>query len=993
MNGWFRVFFAFAASGTLTYAATHDWTTKERGAHHKILERTTVELLADGTVSERTHRLHVLGTGMHRLVDGNWVQARNLLEILNGAAVARELAMPAIFAGNPSVGTVDSEAPDGKRFRCTVVGLALYDPATQQSLLIAELQENCQGEVHPPNVVFYPRALLGTLPEFGSFDLRYTVQLAGWEQDVLIRNRITLPAGWNPNTARLECWSRFVDPPEGRKVLRNLKSGVDENLDFGASQIGPGKVFSLDGNARWSARTLKTWIQNAEGTFLVEAVPWSAIVEELSRLPEPNLQAAVRKSVNVAKTTVGRKFPPAGGPAKRKEPMRMASAPMPKQGLVWDYSVLLSGTSVRLEGDKTYLIQSPVQATDLIIEGGTVAKYDVGASIEVTVGSGVACLTEPFRPAVLTSIFDGTVGEEIDDGQPPEQEISTALILHDHMNHELKHLRISYAGTGISLDDGLVTVKHSMFTHCETALYLTANADLKNVLIYDGYRPLEGAGFAIQAEHLTCDGFSYLSGSWSSNNWIYLTNSILTGFQGWGPGYFYTNAVASNASASTYQTVGSSAHYLANNSPYRNSGVTNTTIAGELKSKTTYPPVVHPYGVPITNQNLTLVPQAGRDTAARDLGFHFEPLDFVFSQAVVTNSTITVKPGTVIGVYQTWGTNGNEIFGMSFAEGSKLTSLGSPTNLARVVRIATVQELANTNWTGTVGPSIRTARFPAYPPPELNFRFTAFSMLANEAEHLRGYQYFTNMPAISVVDSRLSGGRITTEGPSFNFTNTLFERVYAKFIPTNSSWPFTNSFQNNLFYGGEVFATPYNTNGCLLRDNLFDQTILSNSVNVANSYNGYLTGYNRLNPQGSTDLVLTNISYDTGPLSRFYTPTNSSLINTGSVANASQLGMYWHTATANQTNEATSRIDIGLHFIALANGVALDWDGEGLANYLEDANGNGTTESTESNFNFTDTDADGVSDYLEYAQGRNRLTNAVSDINGIVNLRVYTPLK
>ena len=82
--------------------------------------------------------------------------------------------------------------------------------------------------------------------------------------------------------------------------------------------------------------------------------------------------------------------------------------------------------------------------------------------------------------------------------------------------------------------------------------------------------------------------------------------------------------------------------------------------------------------------------------------------------------------------------------------------------------------------------------------------------------------------------------------------------------------------------------------------------------------------------------------------------------------------------------------------IEVTNGVPIDTDGEGLADYFEDTNGNGTYESASdlSNWNAADTDGDGVNDYLECIQGRNpKVANANADTNDDTKLRVFTPLK
>lgn len=174
--------------------------------------------------------------------------------------------------------------------------------------------------------------------------------------------------------------------------------------------------------------------------------------------------------------------------------------------------------------------------------------------------------------------------------------------------------------------------------------------------------------------------------------------------------------------------------------------------------------------------------------------------------------------------------------------------------------------------------------------------------------------------------------------------------------------------------------------------------LAQNGSPTAHSNNGYSTNVTQLSP-ANTNVVWTNITYEIGPLGRFYLPTNSPLINTGSVSSAASVGLFHYTTTANpQTKETNSVLDIGLHWIAATNGVPIDTDGDLLADYVEDKDGDGTKDSDETAFSNPatdqDTDGDGVSDYLELLQGRNPLASgSVADTNGVINLRVYTPLK
>jgi hypothetical protein len=67
-------------------------------------------------------------------------------------------------------------------------------------------------------------------------------------------------------------------------------------------------------------------------------------------------------------------------------------------------------------------------------------------------------------------------------------------------------------------------------------------------------------------------------------------------------------------------------------------------------------------------------------------------------------------------------------------------------------------------------------------------------------------------------------------------------------------------------------------------------------------------------------------------------------------------------------------VDIGYHYVAwdLASNKAIDTDGDGVPDYLEDANGNGSTDS-------------GETDWQTY--------NSQNGLSGASGLQVFTPLK
>jgi hypothetical protein len=70
---------------------------------------------------------------------------------------------------------------------------------------------------------------------------------------------------------------------------------------------------------------------------------------------------------------------------------------------------------------------------------------------------------------------------------------------------------------------------------------------------------------------------------------------------------------------------------------------------------------------------------------------------------------------------------------------------------------------------------------------------------------------------------------------------------------------------------------------------------------------------------------------------------------------ATEAGLYYFTTAVNQVEEGSTTVDIGFHYAAIdpGTGQPYDCDGDGAADYLEDANGNG------------------VPDWLEVAMGYN----------------------
>src|SRR3989441_9704056 len=251
--------------------------------------------------------------------------------------------------------------------------------------------------------------------------------------------------------------------------------------------------------------------------------------------------------------------------------------------------------------------------------------------------------------------------------------------------------------------------------------------------------------------------------------------------------------------------------------------------------------------------------------------------------------------------------------------------------------------------------------------PSVTLGFTDVSVMADTAGHRTLYDGGgSGANPLALAHSQLRGinasfpDQANTTGTVILWTNNLMERCTFSFSQSDVYYPFTLYLYNNLFHNGTIsFSTATNSPAWTVKDNLFDCDSVTKSGSPAFtvSNNGYRSGLTSLGGSGNkTNLVA---DYQTGTLGNFYYPTNGSstsltnLFDAGS-RNSTNAGLYHFTTTTNQVKEATTTVDIGFHSVAVnTNNEPVDTDGDGLADYEEDRNGNGTYEAGTDFYNWT----------------------------------------
>jgi hypothetical protein len=972
------------------YAAnlSTDFAVVETGGNYRIWQNATpVSTNNSGQVLYATNSVTELATGMNFPLNGQWTPSTENIQITPYGGAATNGQHQVNFAANINTSNaVQITTPEGLQLQTTILGMSFYDTSTGNNALFAALT-NSTGQLVAPNQVVYSNAFTDC-----DADVLYTYRRSGMEQDVVIQQQLPSPTAYNlnPSTTWLQVWTEFINPLP--PVIENLPNGAGERLDFGIMKMEQGKAF-IFGNQSDSIPVIKQWTTIQGRTFLIEEVPLNAIAPQLQTLPTYSGGGGGNGALlRVPLKGFPKNLPPLPKLANlTRKGLKLASAPVSKKGLVLDYSLENGSiTNLTFQGDTTYFITGNVNLYGTTtIEGGTVIKF-TNSSPSLIIYGPVNCGATSYLPAIFTAKDDNTVGQTItgSTGTASGYYAGYALDYECSSNAAvLQHLRISFAHTAFEIDSPATNLlKHSQFVNDNSAIQEGSSGTLnvENALFCNVGQVVYCSASTtntFNGINLTADQVGQISVDISGLTGVNFTNSLFASV---------TNSSTYNTTASytnltdpgVFQAAGAGNYYLADASPYRDVGTTNIdpALLNDLANMTTYPPITPATftakSIPAVTVNTTLYPQALRDYDTPDLGYHYDPIDYM-TTCDYSNCVLTLTNGVVIGYWQNTG--------ILLDNNSQLVSQGSPLQRNIIAYYSLVQEQP----TKLMGGDTNLSDYPANAlpfdtkhstsgqDPSLSLRFT--SVYVPQVENvIMNANSFIGGTAINTLTMRdcETYGSGSSQG-------------YFWYIPTGQSSIINNLFQytqvnatagsefdfyNNLYRGTSSYEFQVAISGFTfinVLDNAFDATT-ANFAETSDGYNAFLNGAVDDDSVAAGD-IFTNLTWVTGPLGNFYQATSSPLINAGN-GSATAQGLYHYTVTTNEVPETNSTVDIGYHYVALGtNGLPLDSNGDGIPDYLEDLNGNGTYNAGTDLANWQGT--------------------AKSDINGIAGLQVFTPLR
>jgi hypothetical protein len=988
----------------VTIPAPTPYTIVSRDGNSQVWQRTIYDQGPSGQVVAHYQQYTEMATGLNFKdpATGQWVPSQEVIDILpDGSAAATNGQHQVYFPEDIYNGVIKLVMPDGTQLQSQPVGLS-YDDGSN-TVMIAELR-NSIGQLISPNQVIYTNAFTGL-----DADLLYTYTKAGFEQDVILNEQPPAPEyyGLNPQTAQLQVLTEFFNPPQPTIITTPLpeQAGValtDDTLGFGMMNMIQGRAFLLGTNIEDEQATVgKQWLSLDGRHFLIEEVPMAAIADELSELPPPQTSSVISHfPLNVVSA---KRLLPLQRLAKaiNKHSMQVAQTGIPPRGFLLDYQTVNSSqTNFTFQGDMTYYISGAefLYGTNTF-EGGAVIKYPAfptGSSL--TLNGSINWLADAYRPVIFTAKDDNSVGQTISGstGSPSgEYAYPQALLINSSVS-SISNFRFTHIYQAFKFASGVpVNLYNGELYECVNGIGGSGYENLRNILFFGGTYAFNMNSATVTVQNATiADNNLNFSGSTPENfqNCIFAevstAGAILTGSFN---GFYETTPFGTGAITNhffPFQAILGAKGYLTNNCAFRNAGTNDLdpTLLAYLQTKTTYAPPIIYSSNSIFPVATNLGPRVFRDTSTTpDLGYHYDPLDYVFDACTISNN-VAFSAGTAAGWYPGYGGGSSQPYGICLKDGANLSFNGNATQPCIYVWIPMVQENGNYNLTNANGVIISgTGNTPV---PQLSSDFTKW-IGCNVQNVLSGGSAFGQA---GFLNSEFYSAGLASYLPVICFSNCLFFRDLTDFYDqyTNSSF----IFQDCTFYNGGLAMARTNTypaSTWIIQNTSFDGTCFTwedywnGTTNTLFNYNAYNTNnfnwitYGYLSPptngvletNGMNDVMVTNYNWESSWFGNFYLPTNSPLLLAGSTT-ADKVGLYHFTTQTNQVPDGTNIVTIGYHYVATDQyGNPLDSNGDGIPDYLEDANGDGLFDGNE------------TADWQISPYG----------LNGANTFQVFTPLK
>ncbi len=991
---------ALPAFLAISAASALDTAIVERGPHHRRWQ--TVELVpgSDGQSLPVTHDYVELRTGLHYRSGNQWLESAARIEPApHGArALCGHQKIEFERALNHPRGAVSLATAEGLRWRSRLLGLAYYDAASGRDAILATVQHSA-GEILPPNQIIYRHAF-----DCLEADVLYTYDIAGLEQDVILRERPPPPESFGLVSAatRLEVITEFIGAPEPVKRVRPLRTlddpnlrtvmadpdWLDEELDFGTVSLAPGRAFSIADRPTApdppSILVGRKWDKIDNRSILFESVDYEDVRSELDRLDatkagrrspgrhasagSPARRQWLARTLESSPSSSGRRqdrLEVALAPRSLPQPSAAAGASATIQiaradsrsiaapGFVLDYVTLSTATNFTFRSDTTYYVSGLVALSGCtVFEGGSVIKFAPVTSLpRILIRGPLLCQTSPYRPVVMTARDDNSVGDVIagSTGLPQGEYAYQALGFMDPISPcRLEHFSVAHAAYGVLITSTqTTTIRHSQLLHCRYPVFAARSGPvrLQNVLIQsvraNGFALASAGAQSFAGEHVTVhDAPALYAGAL-----VALTNSLIAGVPSIASFAAAHSAIYPSAEGVLASGAGGCA-YLAPASPARNCGTPSIdpALRSELARRTTDPPLALSGEI---RSSTRLHPAAQRDSDDLDIGYHYPALDYYTAGLRLAAATLEIAPGVALGCPATAS--------VRLESGSRVICRGSPLTRNHIVSMALFEDPLHPVPSPPSARAIFTADASPSPAPELEIAWTDIDFPASPISRRQ------LIPAGDCFLGRLAVRhcafhnlyfyqRASRPGRMIEWNNSILDRCLIYWHQPPGSSPFGGLFAHNYVRAGTLaMVNCLPEAGWEVRDNLLDAAaVIQGTAPINASHNAFC---NTVSLGGRQNIALSICDFQSGPEGPFCYPAAGNqlarLRDAGS-RTAPAAGLSHHTTAPDGRPEDWSQVDIGFHYPARKpDGSWPDADGDRIPDCLEDWNGNRLFEAGE----------------------------------------------